>query len=103
AYNNTIRSAATASNAALVDANAVLSQIAATGVNIGGVTFNSAFLTGGLFSYDGVHPTLFGYAYVANLFIDAINEKFGGHIPAVDLSPFMVTPRLPTPTDRRMR
>jgi len=99
AYNTTIRSAATASNAALVDANAVLSQIAATGVNIGGVTFNSAFLTGGLFSYDGVHPTLFGYAYVANLFIDAINEKFGGHIPAVDLSPFMFTPGLPTPTD----
>src|SRR5581483_4118620 len=88
-YNASIVSAANTVGAAVVDANSVLSQIAQTGVNIGGVTFNSAFLTGGLFSYDGVHPTNFGYAYIANLFIEAINEKFGGNIPEVDLSAFM--------------
>ena len=59
------------------------------GINVGGVTYTSAFLTGGLFSYDGVHPTAFGYAYIANLFIDAINDKFGGNIEPVDLFPFV--------------
>src|SRR6202035_3443947 len=49
-------------------------------------------ITGGVFSYDGVHPTPFGYAFVANAFIDAINAKFGAQIPEADLSPFMFGP-----------
>jgi lysophospholipase L1-like esterase len=89
AYNNTIRSVATERGAALVDANAVFNQIVARGVNVGGVTFTAAYLLGGIFSYDGVHPTTFGYAYIANLFIDAINDKFGGEIPPVDLYPYL--------------
>jgi len=89
AYNTSIRTAATAAGAPVIDANAALSDIAAHGLNVGGVTFTSAFLTGGLFSFDGVHPSAFGYAYIANLFIDAINDKYDGNIPEVDLSPFM--------------
>jgi lysophospholipase L1-like esterase len=88
-YNATISAVANERGAALVDANAALRQLATTGVNVGGVTYRSAFLTGGTFSYDGVHPTPFGYAYVANLFIDAINAKFGGDIPPVNLFPFV--------------
>jgi hypothetical protein len=79
--NATITSVANERGAALVDANGTLKRLATTGINVGGVTYNSSFLTGGVFSYDGVHPTAFGYAYIANLFIDAINAKFGGHIP----------------------
>ncbi len=89
AYNNIIQSVAGSAGAALVDANAVFRQVANVGVNIGGVTYTKSFLTGGVFSYDGVHPTAFGYAYVASVFIDAINAKFGGDIPAVDLYPFV--------------
>jgi lysophospholipase L1-like esterase len=88
-YNATITAVATQHGAALVDAKAFLNDVRAHGLNIGGVTYNSAFLTGGLFSYDGVHPTAFGYAYIANLFIDAINAKFGGNIEPVDLYPFV--------------
>jgi lysophospholipase L1-like esterase len=88
-YNATISAVANERGAALVDANALLRQLATTGVNVGGVTYRSAFLTGGIFSYDGVHPTPFGYAYVANQFIDAINAKFGGEIPLVNLLPFV--------------
>ncbi len=88
-YNATIASVAQQHGAALVDANAFLNDVRAHGINIGGVTYGSAFLTGGLFSYDAVHPTAFGYAYIANLFIDAINETFGGNIEPVDLYPFV--------------
>jgi hypothetical protein len=76
-------------NAAFVDANAVLQGLATGGISVGGVTYNGAFLSGGVFSYDGVHPTAFGYAYIANLFIDAINEKFGNDIEPVNLYPFV--------------
>lgn len=89
AYNGIIASVANSAGAALVDVNAQFRQLATTGINVGGITFTRNFLTGGVFSYDGVHPTPFGYAYIANLFLDAINAKFGGEIPAVNLSPFM--------------
>lgn len=88
-YNATIESVANERGAALVDAKATLRQLATTGIHVGGVAYSSAFLTGGVFSYDGVHPTPYGYASIANLFIDAINAKFGGHIPQVNLLPFV--------------
>jgi lysophospholipase L1-like esterase len=88
-YNAVIRAVATERNAAFVDANAELTRLATTGVNIGGITYSGAFLTGGVFSYDGVHPNAFGYAYLANLFIEAINARFGGEIPLVNLYPFV--------------
>lgn len=88
-YNATISAVVSERGAALVDANAALNQLATTGITVGGITYRSSFLTGGVFSYDGVHPTAFGYAYVANLFIDAINDKFGGDIEPVNLLPFV--------------
>lgn len=88
-YNATISAVANQFGAAFVDANAFLNDARAHGINVGGVTYTSSFLTGGLFSYDAVHPTAFGYAYIANLFIDAINSKFGGNIEPVDLFPFV--------------
>jgi lysophospholipase L1-like esterase len=88
-YNAVIRAVANEKGAAFVDANSVLQNLATGGINVGGVTFTGAFLTGGVFSYDGVHPTAFGYAYIANLFIDAINDKFGNDIPPVNLFPFV--------------
>ncbi|HEV2852951.1 MAG TPA: SGNH/GDSL hydrolase family protein [Thermoanaerobaculia bacterium] len=89
AFNTIIRNVANEKGAAFVDINAILTDLAAHGLNIGGVTYSSAFLTGGVFSYDGVHPTAFGYAYIANLFIDAINDKFNDDIPFVNLYPFV--------------
>jgi lysophospholipase L1-like esterase len=92
AYNNIIRTVANERNAAFVDANALLNDLATRGLRIGGITFTSAFLTGGIFSYDGVHPTPLGYAYIANQFIEAINDKFAGEIPLVNLAPFIFGP-----------
>lgn len=97
AYNTTIRTVANEKGAAFVDANAVLRNLATSGIRVGGISYSSAFLTGGVFGYDGVHPTPFGYAYIANLFIDAINATYGGDIPEVDLYPFVFGP-LPSAT-----
>ena len=92
AFNNSIRAAASTANAAVVDTNALLHELATSGIDVGGIEFTSAFLTGGVFGYDGVHPTPFGYAFVANAFIDSINDKFGSSIPPVDYFPFIFGP-----------
>jgi lysophospholipase L1-like esterase len=89
AYNNIIRTVANERNAAFVDINALLNELSTSGLRIGGITFTSAFLTGGIFSYDGVHPTPLGYAYIANAFIEAINDKYDAEIPLVNLFPFI--------------
>jgi len=88
-YNAVIAAVANEKGAALVDANAILTAIAHEGVDYGGITFNSKFLTGGIFSYDGVHPSRFGYALVALEFIHAINAKFGSDIPDPNLGAAM--------------
>ena len=92
AYNAVIRTVAQEKNAAFVDANTVLRGVAVNGISVGGITYSSAFLTGGVFSYDGIHPTAFGYAFTANQFIAAINAQYNGHIPLVNLYPFVFGP-----------
>lgn len=89
AFDDYIASEANRVGAALIDARGVLAGIASTGLDFGGIPFSSKFLTGGVFSYDGVHPTRFGYAYVALQFIEAINAKFGSHIPLPNLAAAM--------------
>jgi len=89
AYNAIIRTVANEKNAALVDVNAAFADAAVHGVPVGGLTFTPSFLTGGLFSYDGVHPTAFGYAYLANLFIAAIDDHYNASISPVNLLPFV--------------
>ena len=42
-------------------------------------------------SEDGVHPNSRGYAFTANIFIDAINEKFGSDIPQARLASYAST------------
>jgi len=70
------------------DVNGLLQDIATNGRNVGGVHLTSSFLTGGIFSYDGVHPSALGYAVLANEWIAAINAN-GGNLAPLDLSPFL--------------
>lgn len=88
ANNQAIREICSANSVPVVDFNAFLREMAASGRSIGGVRVSAAFLTGGLFSYDGVHPTQLGYALVANEWIRVINAN-GGSLPEVDLAPFL--------------
>ena len=82
-FNTHIRNAVDANpNLALVDVNAALTSLAANGVSINGSGMNASLVPPfGGFSLDGVHPNKRGYAYVANLFIAAINAEFGSQIP----------------------
>jgi hypothetical protein len=50
----------------------------------------------GIYSEDGVHPNSRGYAFIANIFIEAINEQFGASIPATNISRYKAT-GLPIP------
>ena len=88
AYNAAIQNIAAANDIAFVDARSALAQVANGGVMSDGVMLTNEFVTGGAFSLDGVHPTPRGYAYTANLIIDAINSKYGANIPNVDIGTF---------------
>ncbi len=85
AYNNIIRTMAGNKGLAFVDANALLQRFQ-TGSIYNGVAVNSTFISGGLFSLDGVHLTPRGYAIAANEFIKAINAKYASTIPLVDVN-----------------
>ncbi len=87
-YNNAIQTVATDSSkrVVLVDAYAALSNFAAYGYVAQGVTLTKDYITGGFFGLDGVHPTSQGYAYIANVFIQAINSHFGSNVPIVAIS-----------------
>jgi lysophospholipase L1-like esterase len=77
-----------ANNVPVVDIHGLLNDLAAEGRVVGGITLTSAFLTGGIFSYDGVHPTDLGYAVTANEWIRVINAN-GGRLEEVDLQPYL--------------
>jgi len=85
AYNATIQGLAAANDLAFVDARAALSQVANGGFAFDGGSISSTFGTGGAFSLDGVHPTPRGYAYTANVIIDAINRKYNATVPKVNI------------------
>lgn len=90
AYNAKIKAVATAKGLAFVDANALMSQISNGGISANGFTVTGAFITGGGFSTDGVHPSPRGYALIANSFIDAINKTYGSNLKGVDLSKYRI-------------
>ena len=87
-YNATIATIAQTNGLALVDARATLQQLANGGISYDAGTLTSTFATGGAFSLDGVHPTPRGYAYLANLAIDAINATYGSTVPKVNIGDY---------------
>jgi lysophospholipase L1-like esterase len=83
AFNQTIKAVAEANGLAFVDVNAILNQVADTGINFDEFSLNARLVFGGAFSLDGVHPTARGNAYLANKFIEAINSTYGSNLPKV--------------------
>ena len=85
AYNTSIRALAETYGLAFVDANAKMIELGKnSGIQYNGVTYSTAFVTGGSFSLDGVHLTGRGYAVIANEFIKAINAKYKSTLPQVN-------------------
>jgi lysophospholipase L1-like esterase len=88
--NSVIATVASTNGYAVADMNAFFADVKAHGVVFGGIKLTASFLTGGLFSYDGVHPQRIGYAVVANSFIEKINATWGTTLHPVDLQPLML-------------
>jgi len=87
-FNSTIKTVAAAKGLAIFDAYTFLNNIKQNGITVEGISLNSNFLTGGIFSLDGVHLTPRGYAVVADGFIEAINAKYGSNIPLADVAAY---------------
>lgn len=71
----------------VVDINTLFEK-AKAGLHYGGITINAAFLTGGMFSYDGFHPSDIGYTILANEFIRTINRHYNTRIPFASITRF---------------
>ncbi len=86
-YNSFIETIAGENNLAYVDVNTILKE-AVTGIWFDGVNFSTRFVSGGVFSLDGIHLSARGNAIAANTFIDAINNKYGSSIPKVSVTEY---------------
>jgi len=87
AFNGIIATEAGSRNISVIDFNTFLKNLLVSPIVYPGIgVFTSSFITGGTFSYDGVHPSTRGYGIIANEWIKAINTKFNANIPLVDLN-----------------
>jgi lysophospholipase L1-like esterase len=87
--NAKITAAASAAGFKVFDGGALFADIVAHGREFGGITITASFLTGGFFSYDGIHPTSTGYAIVADELIKFINAGYGSSIPEPNMATFL--------------
>lgn len=91
AYNSVINAVAEANGLAIVDAKTIMDDLnKPSGVTMNSFTLKATFVTGGMFSLDGVHPSPRGYAFIANKFIQAINAKYGSNLKGVDIGNYQV-------------
>ncbi len=95
AFNTSINNAVTNSSnrLALADINKAYSDFVTAKIAVtDGVTMTPSFAPPtGIFSEDGLHPNSRGYAFTANVFIDAVNLKFGSTIPHAKVSAYSGT------------
>ena len=87
AYNSRLKAVADAKGLAFADVNTFMNQ-ARTGTIYNGIAMNAQFVSGGIFSLDGVHLTPIGNALLANEFLKAINSKYGSSIPQIDATKY---------------
>lgn len=84
AYNAAIARVALDHSIPLVDMRSEFRRLG-DGVIVGGVRFDLRFLFGGLIGLDGVNPTPLGNVFVANAFIDTINEAWDAGLRRVPI------------------
>ncbi|MBW3130070.1 SGNH/GDSL hydrolase family protein [Hymenobacter profundi] len=83
-FNTAIATKATEKNLAFFDVNAFFARVAAGGIVVNGVTNTTSFISGNLFSLDGVHLTPRGYAIIANEMVKTINAKYDANVPQLN-------------------
>lgn len=87
AVNHVIATESAARNIPVLDVDAIFTEYAA-GVGIAGIELSLDYLTGGIISFDGIHPTDIGNMLVANEFLDLINESWNARIPYASIAAF---------------
>jgi len=97
AFNSTIATVAAANGAAVADMNGFFNMVKTSGFTVDGETFTTAYISGGLFSLDGVHPSCKGYGILANEYIKTMNASFGMHVPYVNINSL---PGIPAPLSK---
>jgi lysophospholipase L1-like esterase len=84
AYNAHISTAAATAGFAFVDVNPILAQLKSQGAIYTTPNFLSPTNPFGLFfTLDGIHPSALAHQYLVNVFIKAINTKYGAAIDTV--------------------
>jgi len=96
--NGVIAAVAGSHDAVTVDINGICEDIKANGDNIAGIRLSASFLTGGLFSADGFHPSNIAHAIIAEAIakLDA-GERLDQHERAAWLEHLAVVPRRADP------
>lgn len=98
-FNAIIESAAAGSNdrLAVADVSTALNELLQSSISSGGLLVNGVALSSSIspptaaYSEDGLHPNTRGYAFLGNVFIDAINSKFGSSVPQICINEFAGT------------
>ncbi|MBL7923125.1 MAG: hypothetical protein JNL88_02905 [Bacteroidia bacterium] len=85
AYNSKLRNAATAKNLAYADMFTFFKTFT-SGFQFNGASYTTAYIQGGAFSLDGIHPNSRGYAIIANEMIRVINARYNSNLPPVDVN-----------------
>ena len=87
-FNAVIVAAAAKRNIPVADIKGLFDRFT-TGLNVGPFHLSSDYVTGGLFSLDGVHLTDIGYTLFANEYIKAINSGYGTRIRLASVAGLM--------------
>ena len=87
AYNLALKAIAEEHNLAFVDMHSLMEKVKA-GLPVDGNIYTNEFISGGIFSLDGIHATYRGYAVIANEFIRAINVHYKSSIPLVNVNDY---------------
>ncbi|MCH7549740.1 MAG: hypothetical protein IH969_09445, partial [Candidatus Krumholzibacteriota bacterium] len=80
-YNMVIDTVCQSLGIPVVNMFSLFNDVNANGVMIHGDEFTTDYISGGLFSVDGVHPSSLGYWVAAREFIRVFNADFGAAIP----------------------
>ena len=89
AYNEVIAQAASSRDIPVADIKSLFDRFASpAGYRVGPFTFTSAYVQGGIFSFDGFHLTDIGYMFFANEYIRTINREYDEEIPVAGLWQF---------------
>ena len=84
-YNTILKAQTDSRTLAYVDLSTLTTTLSATGGYVqNGLTFSSSYISGGVFSLDGIHFTPAGYALLANAILKSIGTTYKASIPAVD-------------------